>query len=65
MCLCVPVCIPVYVVTQRSQNGGSDKCVRGTRPRPQEQGASYVFAAGAGVGGGHSSSIWEVRKKDN
>lgn len=63
MSLSVPVCFLVYVVNQVSQNGGSDKCARGTAA---SRGAgSLLHVLPQGRGGGHSSSIREVRKKDN
>lgn len=49
MSLSVPVCVLVYVVNQVNQNGGGVRQVcEGTWLLPEEQGASYVFAAGAG-----------------
>lgn len=49
--------------TKGGQNGGVRDCVRGTCLLSQEQGAFYVSSARPGMGG-HSSSIWEVRRKD-
>lgn len=64
-CLCVSQYAFWYMLSTRLvRMGGSHKCVRGTRLLPEALGASFRVCR-RGWGRGHSSSIWEVRKKDN